>query len=273
MARVKYHKSEVHEGNYKTYIKFAEATGLPYLLTLTNYTVTITSEFLNAKFAPNMDQSAFICYQLIKRDIKETGLIKPDLISKNLQYFNFGPDSRIQYPPNEIYNIDIKSAYATVLLRHGLIKQSTFNRMARLSKRNRLACVGMLAAKKKHFSMVGRQTISATTEEKDTTEWFYFCINRIDEIMMKCRQIAGNTFLFFWVDGIFLNDIKHVKQISEYLTSIGYKYSFDICTNVQYKEDNNIKTLSYDKGEESKQLFLPKSNSELSEFMINFLSL
>jgi len=50
-----------------------------------------------------------------------------------------------------IFNIDIKSAYATILKNDGLITQKTFDFINRLPKQERLTAVGMLAGKKNIF--------------------------------------------------------------------------------------------------------------------------
>lgn len=244
----KYLKSEISEGNYMEYIRFCESVNLPYTLTETNYTVTITSEFCNVKFSPTMDKKAFIAGAMVKRDIKRTGLEPPDLIQRELTYFEFAPDEVLNAKHELIYNIDIKSAYATVLLNHSLITQKTFEYMKRLSKKNRLACVGMLASKKEHYDMIGRETVGKRTEISDNANWFFFCVNRTSEIMMKCKELAGGSFLFFWVDGVFISDYSKVKLITDYLRSINYLYSFDRCENLTYNESESVKTLTYTKG-------------------------
>lgn len=269
----KYLKSEFSEDNYKDFLQFCEATNLPYTLTETNYTITITSEFCNVKFAPTMQKAAFIAGAMVKRDIIATGLEPPDLMSESLQYFDFAATEELIKERDKMYNIDIKSAYASVLWNHGLITDRTRRYMKKLSKKNRLACVGMLASRKDHYQMVGREVTSKSKEVNSMSNWFYFCVNRTNEIMMKCKEIAGESFLFFWVDGIFLSDYSKVKPVSDYLRSIGYRYSFDLCTNIKYSENDNISKLRYNKGEEVKELFLPKKNDEIDSFLINFLSL
>jgi hypothetical protein len=269
----KYLKSEFSEDNYKDFILFAESTGLPYTLTETNYTITITSDFCNVKFAPTMQKSAFIAGAMVKKDIISTGLEPPDFEQESLKYFDFAPTEELVKDRDRMYNIDIKSAYASVLFNHGLISTKTRKYMAQLSKRNRLACVGMLASRKDHYQMIGKEVIEKSKEVNSMSNWFYFCVNRTNEIMMKCKEIAGDSFLFFWVDGIFLSDYSKVKPVSDYLRSIGYKYSFDLCTNVKYSQQNNVSKLRYNKGEEVKELFLPKKNKEIDTFLINFLSL
>lgn len=274
MAKIKFAKSESYNDNDKNAILFAEATMLPYTITITNYTTKITSEFMNVNFAPSMDKQAFIAGAMIKRDIKATGLTVPDLYSTDLEYFKFSPKETLINMKGEFYNIDIKSAYASVLHNLGLITPNTFKYMSRLSKKNRLACVGMLAAKKTHRNMIGKEQIGKPIiEVNELAPWFYLCVNHVNEIMMQCKSLCEDSFMFFWVDGIFFKDFSAVGRIGRYLSEIGYKYSIDICTEGRYSESNNTKTFSYYKGDEPKQLFLPNKNDAINEFLIKMLSL
>jgi hypothetical protein len=273
MAREKRAKSNIYEDNWKKAILFCESTGLPYKIIRTNYTVTIESEFMNMKYAPDMSKGAFVSGAMIKRDIKNTGIEPPEITAKDVNYFDFAPQEVIQFCPNTFYNIDIKSAYANILFNHSLITERTKALMSRLPKKDRLAAIGMLASKKCHFNMLGSECISDYEEVSDMANWFFFCVNRTNEIMNKCREICGKSFLFFWVDGIFFTDISKIESVSNYLRSIGYNYSLDICTQPNYYENTGAKCFEYLKGDEKKQLFLPKKNSEIDEFLIKFLSL
>lgn len=264
-------KTGFSEENYKDYLNFCKSTGLPYTVLKSNYTLEIVSEFCNIKFAPNMGKKAFIAGAMIKRDIKNSGVIAPDIDSEKLTYFNFAPDSRLANCDDVIYNVDIKSAYASVLYQHSLITTKTAKYLKTLSKKDRLACVGMLAAKKQVFDMVKGKAVTATKVINENAPFFYFCINRTNEIMRQCQLSIGHNFLFYWVDGIFFNGADNVSKVCEVLDKLGYRYSIDVCTNIVYSDTGKVKRLTYNKGEEKKELTLPKKNNSIDEFLINFL--
>ena len=266
------------EDNYKNYLKFCESTGLPYTVIESNYTLSIDSDFLNIDFMnTQMDNNVFIVGAYIKKDILSTGLEPPDFNQDELQYFDFAAHERLKRTTGRIYNIDIKSAYANVLRNHSLISKHTYWRMSRLSKPNRLAVVGMLAAKKRFFEMVGNDSLNNWVEQKETKDWFFFCVNRVNEIMSECKKILGDDFLCYWVDGIFFDSEEKAKKVMRYLHSIGYKYSYDICENFRMidtdKESKVIYWKLHDDYCQKKVLTLPKKNDKVCEFLINFLSL
>ncbi len=263
--------SEFNEDNYIAYLEFCQSTGLPYTIKESNYSLYIESEFCNIKFRPEMNKKAFIAGAMIKKDIRNSGLIAPDINPEDLKYFNFSAEDNLQRADSVVYNVDIKSAYASILRQHAIISKKTHGYMSRLSKKDRLACVGMLASRKDIFNMVGKVATSSHKELSSYASWFYFCVNRTNEIMKECQLRIGNDFLFFWVDGIFFNGKSNIDVVCKVLNDLGYRYSIDTCTEMKLEVSDKRKVLTYNKGTEFKELTLPKKNSEVDSFLINFM--
>ena len=269
-------KSLFDDTNYKDDLLFCEATNKPYIIEESNYTLKITSAFLNRYYLQNVRSPfCFAVGKMIVKDIEATGLTAPEINKSDLKYFDFNVPDKLKkgLTIKNIYNIDIKSAYAKVLFNHSLITPRTFKFMANLEKPDRLAAVGMLAAHKEIFEVIGRETINSYSEICEHQNWFYFCVTRTNEIMNKVRELLGNSFLHFWVDGIFFDNPKHIKKVENYLTSIGYDYSYNECHNYTYFEDNKGERVSYFVDGKEKILFLPRKNNEMIKFLIKFLSL
>jgi len=276
MARKTHVKSLIQENNYREYLDFCKNTGEPYCITRSNYRLIITSEFCNVDFMQNIaSNKCFIAGAMIKRDIINSGLVAPELDKQDLKYFEFKIPKNLDWL-SEFYCIDIKSAYATVLKNHFIISKKTFSYMSRLPKKDRLACVGMLAAKKTHYFMQGNKMNDYAIEEKETKNFFHFCINKTSEIMDKCVSILGNDFLFYWVDGVFFKNKSHAEKIQKYLSEIGYKSTFEVCKNFKKMSNDNFEKIEYWKiGTElceKKVLSLPKNNYEINRFLIDFMS-
>lgn len=270
-------KSIIDENNYKDYLLLCEEAGLPYTIYRSNYRVIIESDFCNIDFMQNiMSNKAFFVGAMIKKDIKETGLVAPDIDKRELKYYDFTPPKYLQQSEETIYNIDIKSAYARVLFRHGIISRKTYEKMQCLPKKDRLASVGMLASRKNIFNMQGREVVSASSEEKDTAPWFLFCVKKTAELMDKCRAILGKDFLFYWVDGIFFRNERNARKVMELIDREGYACSFDKCHKFTYNDTATEKYITYWKedkeGAEYKRLSLPHVNNEIDKFIIDFLS-
>lgn len=259
--------------NYQQYLDFCAQTGLPYTIIESNYTLEIQSDFCNIYFMQNvMNKKAFIAGAKIKRDIKLTGLKKPEINNSDLRYFNFN-EIALPLINKPVYCIDIKSAYANVLKNSALITDNTFKYMANLDKKDRLACVGMLASKKDHFNMVGNDCIDTFTIRNENENFFYYCVDTTHRIMNLCKKEIGHDFLFFWVDGIFFQGAENIPIIQRILTEKGYKYSLDGCSEFQFIDTDTEKKIIYYKNEEKKEVFLPKRNNEIDHFLINFLNL
>jgi len=277
-------KTLFDDDNYKNALDFCASSGLEYEIIRSNYTLEIRSSFFNISFIQKQhSEKAFIAKAKILKDIKGTGYKTPEIDKEDLVYFNFAMPERLKKGKHTIYNIDIKSAYANVLKRHGLISGKTFYFMSKLSKANRLMCVGALAAKKKIFLMKGDETVSCRTEILESENWFYFCVLKVNEIMNIARNEIQADFLLYWVDGIFFDNQENAKKIGLILEKMGYNYSYDICTEFEYIENEKEKKISYIKGEKRivaesgkvlnrKILSLPKKNDQVDEFLIKLLN-
>jgi len=268
-------------GNYKFYLNLIKKANLPYKLTRTNYTLDIESEFCNIYFMTNvMSDKAFKCGACIKKDIRLSGMELPVIERSELKYFNFNhADILSRTNGKEIYNIDIKSAYANALNNNKLLSEKTYNFLKSLSKKDRLAAVGMLAARKDIFTFDNTdKCIEHEKKVKDTENWFYFCVLEIQKLMLDIKQMIGNDFLFYWVDGIFFTNENNRFEIEAYLSSKGYMNSYDKCTDFNYTETENNKFLTYNKpdgkgGTENKRLELPKENKAVNEYLLKLLNI
>ena len=261
--------------NYQYYAHFYASLMLPYLIYESNYTLKFDSEFCAPiQFLQNVQsKKAFMAGAKIKRDINATGLTPPDISKQEVQYYDFSPVEALKKAQETVFNIDIKSAYASVLKNHSLISADTYKYLTTLSKRDRLASVGMLASHKEIFEMMGHEAVSTEEIINEMENWFYFCVHQTNEIMANCAKILKNDFLFFWVDGIFYSSEKKEAQIKNYLISEGYGYKKAICSQFEYVETEQNRVLKYFKdGEELKTLSLPQKNKEAHEFLIKFLN-
>ena len=256
------------EDNYQYYLNLIKKIGCPYKIARSTYTLSIVSECVNIKFIQNMQSSrAFMAGNMIKGDIKD----KPRPINAEPKYFEFNREQILkQAQRKQVYNIDIKSAYANALRQNGYISDRTFRMLASLSKRDRLASVGMLASKK-CWSEYNEQGKSVKYYEvvNDNAPFFFFCVNAINTVMENIKNTIGDDFLFYWVDGVFFTGDR-VKEIERILFDAGYPFSFCKIDNLQIVETEKIKTLIYKKEQEEKVLSLPQFNKKRIRYLIEF---
>lgn len=211
----------------KNTIKFLKDNNIFFKHTLTNYTTTIETPAEIMKWnTNNMDKRAFIANQMIKKDLREyTANEPPNTSAIGLQFF----DTFIQKPitSDNVFCIDIKSAYAYVLLNDGFISLKTFNFLNMLPKKARLAALGMLASRQDVFYFQGSEMTGHIKNVNANESYFWYCVLRVSEIMKKI--VSETKPLFFWVDGIYFDRYDDVIKCKQILTDEKYKFSEKKC--------------------------------------------
>lgn len=208
--------------NYSNYLKMVKASKLPYTLVTSNYTFKIVSEFVNKEFLhDHTSKQTFAAYQKLRQDVLNCGIEKPEIDRAMLDYFFFSIPKNFQQK-DLVHCIDIKSAYAYSLKNKGIVTDKTFEKISELKKKERLACVGMLASKKKIFEY-GRnnQLIKIETKENPLSDFFFMAVFEIQELMRGAKKLLGNDFLFYWVDCVYYLNEKNTPLIQNYFDEKG----------------------------------------------------
>lgn len=235
-------------------------------MTCSNYTTQIESDVINKRFVYSMQSnSCFAAFSKVKSNIKDKAI--PDISKDELNYFHYDFKEDIQQ--EVVYNIDLKSAYASILYQEGYIKKDTLDYLSKISKYDRLASVGMLAAKKQifHFGRSGnilrfQETVS------DKENFFYLAVQRTFEIMQNLKAIIGEGYLFTWVDGIyFMPDRGKLIACENYLRKLRLRYSEDILRDWSVKIKNGGIRISFIKENKHKVFNLPGKETKFQQIM------
>lgn len=207
----------------------------------------------------------FAAFSKVKSNVKDKEVPKID--KSDLHYFHYDFKTDISEPV--VYNIDLKSAYASILYKEGYIEKGTLDYLSKITKYDRLASVGMLAAKKQifHFGRSGNivsfeETISAYEN------FFYLAVQKTFEIMQNLKAIIGQGYLFTWVDGIyFLPDRNKLIACENYLRSQGLRYSEDILRDWSVHLKKGGIRISFIKENKSKIFNLPSKQTKFQQIM------
>lgn len=264
--------SLLRKNNARAYMQFLKDTDIPFTMICSNYTVAFVAEGLERKFVNSMQSNrTFAAYSKLKSDVSKKPVPKINL--EKIVYFihDFKKTERI----GDVTNIDLKSAYATVLYKDGVISKDTYDYISALKKQERLAAVGMLAARKKIFNFDTGKVISYSEKVSETSNFFFFAVKRTGEIMNDIRGICGDNYLFTWVDGIYFKPCPEIqKRISDYIEKIGFKYSVDHLRNFNVTVDDKRVKVDFDKLEKdgvtwkNKPFQLPLEASAFKKLMI-----
>lgn len=258
------------------YIDFHKKMKLPYKITISNYTTRIESKLHDIYFMKREQSNrVFAAFSKVKSDCKKKPIGRID--RDNLQYYSssFQQD---KFYSDVIYNIDLKSAYASILHNEGFISKETYRYVCSLRKMDRLAALGMLAGKKNIFEVdENGDVVSENVEISETVDYFFFCVKKTAEIMNECAKHLGDSFLFSWVDGIyFLQEetasVTAGKIISDYLNDLNLKCTFEKLEQFNVTLNKDHFNCTYYKAGKLKVMKVPRIESEAKNKIINYLT-
>jgi len=258
--------------NARAVINFHKHAKIPFKLTCSNYTTRIESELMNEKFVHSMQSNrVFAAFSKVKSDIKKKE--PPNINKSQLNYFqhDFNKNMEIE----SVINIDLKSAYATILLNKGYISESTYAYLHTIPKKDRLASVGMLASRKIIFEFNKEGEIFDVQENVSEYEnYFYYAVKETYAIMSELRAIIGSGYLFTWVDGIyFTGDVDTLIDCAEHLDACGFNFTAEILDEFKLSYTDAGVRLSFLKDGKPKQFALPPKMVEFNKIITDAIIL
>lgn len=250
---------------------------MPFEVQNGTYTTTIITQNGKTRYMMNTySLSVFRVANMIKRDVLNSENAQKIIEAK---YFktNFGfSDSKKSYKAKQVLNIDITSAYATCLVQNKLITQKTYEALKKLSKKDRLPCVGMLATSHTKYFYENGECTNVDTFRSHTAPVFFYVIDEINYIMQNIQFLLGDKYIFHWVDGIFFDfntDKKIIKMIEDFLTQQGYQYKYEDVQNFKVEADDKKMILKMIKNGSPKQYTIGKDNvsKELNRYLSDLI--
>jgi hypothetical protein len=224
-------------------IKQYKEAGLDFQVKHSNYNTQIIGQESVIKFIQTEHSiKVFIAYNKIVADLKKSDKTV-EILQGEWSTENF--DSKNGLKPcsyKTVLNLDITSAYPYCLFINKLITLDTFNYLMALPKNERLPAIGMIAKKS---VWIDYQKGKATTWDVKTGEYaniFFFVIQQITDLMAWAADIAGDDFLFYWVDGIFLKPTiskKKLQEITGIFAEQGYYYKYENVKNFSVVREND----------------------------------
>lgn len=269
--KVKTIKGIMNRESAKETINFLKEIAMPFKLTISNYTTKIECEIFSKQYLTSMrSNECFAAFQKIKSDVKNKPI--PHIDKKKIQYYDH--DIRDNYFSSEVYNIDLKSAYANVLLNEKYISDDTGKYLARLSKMDRLAAVGMLAGKKYviEYNADG-QIINTDRLMSETENFFLFAVDQTSKIMTELKKHIGSAYFYTWVDGIYFErDERALKKVTEYLQDCKYPFSFDVIQNFSCIIKKKFIQIAFEKEGLKKAFNIPNKHNQFAEDLYNYFT-
>jgi hypothetical protein len=138
---------------------------------------------------------------------------------------------KTRFPVMWISEIDLQAAYWHAALAVGVINQAIFADGLQVSKHCRLVCLGALATRKEIWEYdpkKGGDPVLIDEVNSTETEKCWFAITRhLGEVMGDLRAAAGDGWLFWWVDQIYLANEDAEKKVLEALALKSLPYTVE----------------------------------------------
>lgn len=172
-----------------------------------------------------------------------------------IRYYHYNPEFKAGKVITDCFEIDLKKAYFETAYKFGIIDKDLYDLGSdedKINKVARLASIGTLAKKTRKLVYDGVSVEDVGTIKSTKTEflWDTICY-KVGQIMMEAAKIAGDDFIFLWVDAIFVHGASKNK-IVELFKSYDYKDShISKCEKLEFLEKKIIVT-SEEKGKEKK---------------------
>lgn len=210
-----------------------QKNGIPHETQETNYTTLITTAQSKYLILENGDRKLtfkdFGVITTVKKEATEWVKANGVPVETKIPYFKI----------NEIYaqnlgkienviEIDITKAYATVALNMEIITQKTFGKICALPKEVRLMVLGSLATRKRvcEWNTETKQYDYMYTKENDMTRPVFFEIAaKVDEIMRAIYNEIESDCVFYWFDALFVKNKRKVISKAMQLAE-GFGISF-----------------------------------------------
>lgn len=248
-------------------IKLYQSMKMNFCVKNSSYSTVIETDTAQIRFITQTYSNAvFMAAQKIKTDVNRSDLGKSIMAgtysTANYDSANGQPDGKWPH----IVNIDISSAYATCLLNSKLISQATYDFLQKIPKTERLPAMGMLA---RNQIVINFENGEPTTHARDvapTAQIFFFIIAEINKLMQKVMAMAGDYFLFYWVDGIFLKydiPVALLDEIEAVFLQSNFTVKYESVRNLEWKrEDENVIITMNKNGENKRYAFRDRNYSK-----------
>jgi hypothetical protein len=191
----------------------------------------------------------------LKKELKNH-LPKFENDEKEVGYYLYGS---VDFENKKIYNIDISSAYLTILRNTCLISEQLFTKINLLPKTDRLKILGMLAYQPFSFFYEKGKLEYSSQEKNEYRNVFFYCVRETFRIMKIIQKKIGKDFLFSWVDGVYFTGEYNINLVSDILRSHKLKFTTERLLIFNAKKSDELAFYTYEKFSHKKKKFEQKN--------------
>jgi len=197
-------------------------------------TNTTTLKFFNQKelytYDPISSKYLYL-FAEIKKHVKERieGRNLPNYESER-QYFRFNKinpnNGNNQAVFLDVMEFDINKAYYFAAYNLGFISKSFFEKYINLEKSIRLKLIGSIATQKYTYKYKKGLLIDFELEtDPELRKVWFMIVNEVNNALFHFSERVGKSFLFYWVDGIYILPHDYIEEILNEM-KIFFKFDF-----------------------------------------------
>ncbi len=240
--------------------------GVPFKMEATTLTIKIYSERGNYVYMPGdrIPKRELYFINKVKRHVEKT--LRKDFYfdRQDISYYHFG-----NCKPGEVFKncfeIDINSAYWYLAFKNGFISKEIFEEGCnknKISKKTRLASLGVLAKKTREFNYNGKIWKPGKVTKSFTEGVFFFVAAEVGNILRRLSLLVGNQFIFFWVDAIFVKDDASYQLLISEFTKLDLYVKAKQLKYIKIKEQSfEVRGYEDKKGEiDKRHFYVPSVN-------------
>lgn len=273
MSKEKTIKTGLDIERAKRTIEFCKLSGKPFEVFMTNYTITVKGIVNIAFIKEEKSFSFFNNFRLLKKEVET--FLKDNEIEpvEDKKYFDIVAHKN--FIADEVFNVDLSSAYLHVLKNCSIISVSLFNILNKLPKMDRLAVVGMLASSKSRYQFNERGEITdiEQIENRENRNVFFYCVQQTALLMQTLKEKLGEAYIFSWVDGVYFKGAHNVKIVTDYLDSVKYPCTVDVLNNFEYYRNGKTIEIDFNRQKDGapKCFSIPLESTNFAENVYRFL--
>lgn len=157
--------------------------------------------------------------------IKNTHISMPEIKPKFVDISEFSKDITMI---NKCYEIDLKAAYWKIAHAYGLTDERVFAEYMVSNSKKKLArnmSIGSLATKTEYFRYEEGNIVHKDSVRRPTYPIFWNVAKMCDDVLQNAEVLSGDTFLFYWIDAIFiLGNNKIKKMLCDLFGDSGFEF-------------------------------------------------
>jgi len=169
----------------------------------------------------------------------------------------------------DVIEIDIDEAYHRTAFLLKVIPEDLYKEgskeTGKISKLGRLIALGSLARKEDKYRFEGGRLRKETIRSQLTENVWYSICKRVADLMQEAKEIAGNDFILYWVDGIY---VVNKPEVVDKIIKLFAQFDYEIKTrdNLSVKYTNDQILITDNNTNKTRPFFIPKITTRKSHF-------